>query len=105
MLQSISKKLTAKFDPEIRFFKGWMSGPKSVGTPFPTSRYTGEAMARVIQRDSGLPVLEVGPGTGVVTAAILENGTPPEQLYAVEYSRHFVEGLREDFPDTNIFHG
>ncbi len=105
MLQSISKKLATKFDPKIRFFKGWMSGPKSVGTPFPTSRFTGQAMARVIRPDSGLPVLEVGPGTGVITAAILEAGTPPEQLYAVEYSEHFVDGLRADFPDANILHG
>jgi phosphatidylethanolamine/phosphatidyl-N-methylethanolamine N-methyltransferase len=105
MLQSISKKLSTKFNPEIRFFKGWMNGPKSVGTPFPTSRYTGQAMARVIRTDSGLPVLEVGPGTGVITAAILENGTRPDQLYAVEYSKHFVDGLRTDFPDAHILHG
>jgi phosphatidylethanolamine/phosphatidyl-N-methylethanolamine N-methyltransferase len=105
MLHAISKKLTTKFDPEIRFFKGWMSGPKFVGTPFPTSRYTGQAMARVIRHGSGLPVLEVGPGTGVITAAILEAGTPADQLYAVEYSEHFVDGLRADFPEANILHG
>jgi phosphatidylethanolamine/phosphatidyl-N-methylethanolamine N-methyltransferase len=105
MLQAISKKFTAKFDPEIRFFKEWLSGPKSVGTPFPTSRYTGQAMARVIQRDSGLPVLEIGPGTGVITAAILQAGTPPDQLYAIEFSEHFVDGLRADFPEAHILHG
>ena len=38
---------------------------------------------------SGLPVLEVGPGTGVITRAILARGVKPENLYAVEYSPRF----------------
>ncbi len=47
---------------------------------------------------SGLPVLELGPGTGVITRAILERGVPPEHLYAVEYSPDFVRHLRGAFP-------
>jgi phosphatidylethanolamine/phosphatidyl-N-methylethanolamine N-methyltransferase len=35
----------------------------------------------------------------------LERGTPAEQLFAVEYSKHFVDGLRDDFPNANILHG
>ncbi len=105
MLQNISKKISGKFDSEIRFFKGWLNGPKSVGTPFPTSRYTGEAMARVINANSGLPVLEVGPGTGVITSAILNGGTRPENLYTVEYSEFFASGLKAEFPMVNVIHG
>lgn len=105
MLQNISRKIVGKFDSEIRFFKGWLTGPKSVGTPFPTSRYTGEAMARVICCNSGLPVLEVGPGTGVITNAILNGGTRPENLYTVEYSQYFADGLKAEFPSVNVIHG
>lgn len=105
MLENITRKISGKFDSEIRFFKGWLNGPKSVGTPFPTSRYTGEAMARVIRSNSGLPVLEVGPGTGVITSAILKGGTRPENLYTVEYSEYFADGLKTEFPSVNVFQG
>jgi phosphatidylethanolamine/phosphatidyl-N-methylethanolamine N-methyltransferase len=105
VIQSISRKLITKFDPEIRFFKGWLNGPKAVGTPFPTSQYTGRAMAGVIRTDSKLPVLEIGAGTGVITAAILRHGTKPEDLYSVEYSEQFIDGLRIDFPRVNFIHG
>jgi phosphatidylethanolamine/phosphatidyl-N-methylethanolamine N-methyltransferase len=105
MIQTISRKLVTKFDPEIRFFKGWLNGAKTVGTPFPTSQFTGRAMANVIRLNSNLPVLEIGPGTGVITSSILKGGTKPEDLYSIEYSDYFVEGLRTDFPDVNIIHG
>ncbi|TIU36781.1 MAG: methyltransferase domain-containing protein, partial [Mesorhizobium sp.] len=54
---------------------------------------------------SGLPVLEVGPGTGVITRAILAQGVKPENLYAVEYSTDFVRHLRGLYPGVNVIEG
>jgi phosphatidylethanolamine/phosphatidyl-N-methylethanolamine N-methyltransferase len=105
MIPGIKRKLTEKFDEDIRFFKGWIDKPKSVGTPFATSPYTGRAMASVIDTASGLPVLEIGPGTGTITRAILGRGVAPEQLYSVEYSEHFLPALMAEFPSVNILHG
>jgi phosphatidylethanolamine/phosphatidyl-N-methylethanolamine N-methyltransferase len=105
MILQLRQKLAERFDGEVRFFKGWLDGPKSVGTPFPTSAHTGRAMASVIDRASGLPVLEIGPGTGTITRAILARGVPPQDLYAVEYSADFVEGLRMELPEVRVFHG
>ena len=99
------KKLAVKFEGDIRFFKGWLDGPKSVGTPFATSIHTGRAMASVINLHSGLPVLEVGPGTGAITRAILARGLAPEMLYAVEYSEDFVDALTREFPRAHILRG
>ena len=101
----IGRKIAEKFDEEVRFFKGWMDGPKAVGAVLPTSDVTARSMASVINPDSGLPVLELGPGTGVITRAILARGVKPENLWSVEYSADFVEHLREAFPDVNIIHG
>lgn len=105
MIHQLKQKFVEKFDDEVRFFKGWLDGPKSVGTPFPTSIYTGRAMANFINVSSGLPVLEVGPGTGTITRAILARGVKQENLYAVEYSANFVAGLEREFPDARILHG
>lgn len=102
---SARKKIAARFDEEVRFFKGWMHRPKAVGSVVPTSSVTARRMASVIDIDSGLPVLELGPGTGVITRAILAHGVKPQNLYSVEYSGAFVEQLRGDFPGVSIIEG
>lgn len=101
----LRKSLAEKFDDELKFFKGWIDKPKAVGSIVPTSSVTARKMASVIDTASGLPVLEVGPGTGVITRAILEHGVKPENLYAVEYSHDFVEHLRRLYPGVNIIEG
>jgi phosphatidylethanolamine/phosphatidyl-N-methylethanolamine N-methyltransferase len=105
MALQLKHMLSEKFGPDIRFFKGWLDGPKTVGTPFATSLHTGRAMASVIDPGSGLPVLEVGPGTGTITREILARGVAPQNLYAIEFSEDFVLGLRRTFPGVHIIHG
>lgn len=99
------RKFAAKFDDELKFFKGWIDKPKAVGAIIPTSSVTARRMASVIDARSGLPVLEVGPGTGVITKAILGRGVKPSDLYAVEYSSEFVAHLRRNYPGVNVIEG
>lgn len=101
----LQRRLAEKFDDEIRFFKGWIDGPKQVGAIIPTSPITARRMASVIDLASGRPVLELGPGTGAVTKAILERGVKPEALYSVEYSADFYAGLVEDYPGVQFVNG
>lgn len=60
MAGQLGRKLAAKFDEEIRFFKGWIDGPKAVGAILPTSSITARRMASVIDVNSGLPCLSLG---------------------------------------------
>ncbi|MEQ1951320.1 phospholipid N-methyltransferase PmtA [Mesorhizobium sp. CN2-181] len=101
----LRKALAEKFDDELRFFKGWIDKPKAVGSIIPTSSITAKRMASVIDISSGLPVLEIGPGTGVITRAILARGVPAAKLYAVEYSPDFVRHLRRNFPGVKVVEG
>ncbi|RWN52678.1 phospholipid N-methyltransferase PmtA [Mesorhizobium sp.] len=101
----LRKTLAEKFDDELKFFKGWIDKPKAVGSIVPTSSITARKMASVVNSMSGLPVLEVGPGTGVITRAILAHGVKPENLYAVEYSPDFVRHLRQLYPGVNVIEG
>ena len=105
MGNGLRKALAAKFDDELRFFKGWIDRPRAVGSIVPTGSVTARRMASVIDTGSGLPVLEVGPGTGVITRAILARGVKPENLYAVEYSPEFVRHLRRLYPAVNVIEG
>ncbi len=101
----LRKAFTEKFDEELKFFKGWIDKPKAVGAIVPTSSVTSRRMASIINPDSGLPVLEIGPGTGVITKAILARGIKPEELYTVEYSPNFVRHLRRLYPQVNVIEG
>jgi phosphatidylethanolamine/phosphatidyl-N-methylethanolamine N-methyltransferase len=104
-VSELRKTLAERFDDELKFFKGWIDKPKAVGSIVPTSSVTARRMASVVNPNSGLPVLEVGPGTGVITKAILAHGVKPQDLYAVEYSSDFVQHLRRLYPGVNVIEG
>jgi phosphatidylethanolamine/phosphatidyl-N-methylethanolamine N-methyltransferase len=101
----VKERLGKKFDDEIRFFKGWMSNTRAVGSIIPTSSITARRMASVVNPASGLPVLELGPGTGVITKAILSTGLAPEKLTSVEFSTDFYNHLVERFHGVNFING
>jgi phosphatidylethanolamine/phosphatidyl-N-methylethanolamine N-methyltransferase len=101
----LKQRLERKFDEEIRFFKGWQRDKKGVGALLPTSSVTARRMASVIDTSSGLPVLELGAGTGVITKAILERGVKPSDLVSVEYASHFYDLLRKRFTDVDVRNG
>jgi phosphatidylethanolamine/phosphatidyl-N-methylethanolamine N-methyltransferase len=101
----LRKALTERFDEELKFFKGWIDKPKAVGAIAPTSSVTSRRMASIVDPSSGLPVLETGPGTGVITKAILARGVAPQNLYSIEYSPNFVRHLRQLYPGVNVIEG
>lgn len=105
MALRLKERLGQKFDEEIRFFKGMMQGPRKVGSIVPTSATTARKMASVVNPQSGLPVLELGPGTGAITKAILARGVEPENLIAIEYSTDFFQHLVKAYPGVHVING
>ncbi|MBY5403179.1 methyltransferase domain-containing protein [Rhizobium leguminosarum] len=101
----VKERLGKRFDDEIRFFRGMMQGPKTVGSIVPTSSITAKRMASVVDIHSGLPVLELGPGTGAITKAILGRGVRPENLVAIEYSTDFHKHLQRTYPGVHFING
>jgi phospholipid N-methyltransferase len=88
---------------EVRLFSSaWRSSPHKIGAVVPSGR----ALARLLTRDIGIgtvPIIELGPGTGVVTQALLERGIPEDQLALIEMNGIFAAALRTRFPDARIF--
>ena len=105
MTLRLKERFGRKFDEEIRFFKGWIDGPKQVGAILPTSSVTARCMASVIEPESGLPVLELGPGTGIITKAILNRGITPGNLVSIEYSTDFYQHLTRSFAGVHFING
>ena len=89
----------------LLFLRTWFKQAKTVGSVWPTSPHMAKRIASAINTQSGLPVLELGPGTGSITQAILATGLKPEKLFAVEYTQEFVELLKSKFPEINLIHG
>lgn len=104
-MRHLRTRLASKFDDEIRFIRGMMAQPKTVGAIMPTSQRMANRMASIINVESGLKVLELGPGTGVTTKAILDKGVQPENLVSVEYSTPFYQHLKEKFAGVNFVNG
>lgn len=94
-----------KIGEDFRFLKGWLQEPGQVGSVKPTGKATARAMASYVPVDSDLPVLELGPGTGVVTDALLKRGVAPEKIVSIEYSTNFFEYLTRTYPKVNFIQG
>jgi phosphatidylethanolamine/phosphatidyl-N-methylethanolamine N-methyltransferase len=93
------------FSDGFQFLRAWVRQPKSVGSVWPTSAPMARRMAGVIDLSSGLPVLEVGPGTGTITKAILETGLPHGRLWSLEYSHAFAARLKAKYPMAHVIEG
>ena len=50
-------------------------------------------------------MLEIGPGTGVITGAILERGIAPERLTVIEYDPEFAAAIAARFPGMHVIQG
>ena len=88
----------------FRFLKALITRPKTVGAVIPSSPALARAMALQIDPKAG-QVLEVGPGTGVISKAILERGVPSSQLTLVEYDEQLAGHLAARFPRVHVIQG
>ena len=96
--------MTASLADNFRFLKALITRPKLVGAVIPSSPALARAMARQIDPAAG-PVLEVGPGTGVISEAILERGVTPGRLTLVEYDEELARHLAVRFPRVQVIQG
>jgi phosphatidylethanolamine/phosphatidyl-N-methylethanolamine N-methyltransferase len=92
-------------DDEARFLKSWLENPLKTGAVAPSGKELAARMAASIDPQIPGPIIELGPGTGPVTQALLQRGIAPERLYLVEYSPDFVKLLRGRFPGVNVIQG
>lgn len=90
---------------EMRFLRGFLANPLKVASPVPSGQKLARAIARQIDPRPGGTVLELGPGTGAVTKAILEFGVAPADLAGIEFDPEFVGLLRTRFADVRILSG
>jgi phospholipid N-methyltransferase len=86
----------------MRFIREWLTSPRDVAAIAPSSRALAREITREINSETG-PVLELGPGTGVFTRAILKAGVAPGDLTLVERNKRFAAGLHREFPRCRVY--
>ena len=87
------------------FGKELIDNPREMGSACPSSPQLARRIARLVARENGGYVLELGAGTGAITHALLRAGVAPDRLLPVERSARLVAHLRRRFPQLNIIHG
>jgi phosphatidylethanolamine/phosphatidyl-N-methylethanolamine N-methyltransferase len=87
------------------FFREFRDSFQTTGAIAPSGRHLARALARFVRQPGDAPrrILEVGPGTGAVTRAIVEALGPADQLDLVELNAAFVEVLRRRFESDPPF--
>ncbi|HEV3183859.1 MAG TPA: methyltransferase [Xanthobacteraceae bacterium] len=100
-LRLVDKK-PLRFDDEVRFIRSWLETPLSIGAVTPSGRVLARAMARYVEPELPGPVVELGPGTGPVTEALVEHGVDPARLVLVEFNPVFCQLLRGRFPAATV---
>lgn len=92
-------RLLSKNSPwkeHLVFFGALIRSPRTVGAIVPSSAHLARRMALDVVPSSR--VVELGPGTGVITRAILARIGPVGRLLAVDTDRAFIDGLRRSLP-------
>jgi phosphatidylethanolamine/phosphatidyl-N-methylethanolamine N-methyltransferase len=105
---SIAKSLRIKslrIDDEVQFIRSWLEKPLSTGAVMPSGRFLARAMARLVDTEVPGPVIELGPGTGPVTEALVEQGVDPARLVLVEFNPVFCRMLRSRYPEATVVQG
>jgi phosphatidylethanolamine/phosphatidyl-N-methylethanolamine N-methyltransferase len=99
------EKKPLRFDDEVRFIRSWLEKPLSTGAVTPSGRVLARTMARYVEPEVPGPVVELGPGTGPVTEALVEHGVDPARLVLVEFNPMFCQLLRVRFPAATVIQG
>lgn len=81
----------------LHFFRAWMLNPLRVASIMPSSAALAKLMVAAISPRTG-PVIELGPGTGVFTRALIGQGVAESDLAMVEKGAEFAEVLARRFP-------
>jgi phosphatidylethanolamine/phosphatidyl-N-methylethanolamine N-methyltransferase len=94
-----------KFNSPALFIQELFNNPRQIGAILPSSRNLAVAMARWLPHNSDAYALELGPGTGAVSQALIERGLREDRLIAIEKSPKMADHLRTRFPHAQIITG
>ncbi|MGI8525800.1 MAG: class I SAM-dependent methyltransferase [Pseudolabrys sp.] len=100
-----AEKKPLRLDDDVRFLRSWIEKPLATGAVMPSGRALARTMAGYVDPASKGPIVELGPGTGPVTEALVERGIDPVRLILVEFNPVFCRLLRSRYPTATVVQG
>jgi len=85
----------------LLFLRALAFNPRNVGAIAPSGANLASLITSEITAATG-PVLELGPGTGVFTEALLARGVRQSDLTLIEYGSDFMRLLQARFPRARV---
>jgi phosphatidylethanolamine/phosphatidyl-N-methylethanolamine N-methyltransferase len=104
-IRQFERKRGIRLDDEVRFIRSWIERPLSIGAVTPSGKMLARTMARYVDPHSDGPVVELGPGTGPVTEALVQAGVAPSRLVLVEFNPAFCKILHARYPEATLVQG
>jgi phosphatidylethanolamine/phosphatidyl-N-methylethanolamine N-methyltransferase len=103
--EKISTPSISYANDALHFFRAWMAAPLRTGAQLPSGRGLAKAMAAAVDPDMPGVVVELGSGTGAITAALVERGIAPERLILIEADPQFCALLKARYPRARVLSG
>ena len=104
-IRLFEQKKGIRLDDEVRFIRSWIEKPLSMGAVTPSGKVLARTMAHYVDPEIPGPVIELGPGTGAVTEALVQQGVDPARLVLVEFNPSFCRLLRKRYPEATVIQG
>jgi phosphatidylethanolamine/phosphatidyl-N-methylethanolamine N-methyltransferase len=89
----------------LHFLRAWLAAPLRTGAQLPSGRELAKAMAAAVDPKAPGVVVELGAGTGAITAALVARGIAPERLILVEADPQFCALLKDRYPAARVLAG
>jgi phospholipid N-methyltransferase len=86
----------------VAFLRGFLEKPKEVGSIIPSSRFMERRITRTADLAHAKLAIELGPGTGGTTKALLAAMAPDAKLLAIEINPGFCELIEQSIRDPRL---
>jgi phosphatidylethanolamine/phosphatidyl-N-methylethanolamine N-methyltransferase len=100
--QSAAPGLLADLSDRLQFLKGFLGSPNGVASMVPSSRWLEQRIVRAAGLSQARCVVELGPGTGGTTRALLHAMGPQAKLLAIELNAGFHDYLKRGLRDPRL---
>jgi phosphatidylethanolamine/phosphatidyl-N-methylethanolamine N-methyltransferase len=87
----------------IEFFKHFVKKPGEIGAICPSSPYLAKTIISDIDIDKAKNVVEIGPGTGAFTNAIIDNIPSEANFFVIELNSQLYSNFQKKFPDVKAY--
>lgn len=101
-MSSTSTKQNPRRVRGLDFFRGFLRSPEQVGSLIPSSRFLEQRIVDAAALGGARRVVELGPGTGGTTRALLATMPADGQLLAIDLEPRFVRILDEEIDDPRL---